>query len=263
VTKKQAIIVAGIGTLVIWGTGSYFDILLETRVSWIGILVSIIWTCFTYFDQRRSKEKIEKIRFLNQKDIEAFKVYTGKKQERISDLYTKMVDVINGCYGLQDNPVKSIDYSADNEKEIKDVISAIHLPENEQNRLLECWESDHNNGIAEIHKQQRTFKHYEVEYQWGEFANSLNQVRLYIPEECFDDCKKIVEIVKKFLSADETIINKNKVEIYPQPSTESDFEERNGEFKKIEQMFPVVVIKLKKEFANFEEYVNTDEQGKD
>lgn len=52
-------------------------------LSYVTSYIAVIWTSYTFFDNKKWKEKVEKIRFLNQKGLESYKLYVIKKNKAI------------------------------------------------------------------------------------------------------------------------------------------------------------------------------------
>lgn len=190
------------------------DILMNAAVLWGSVLTSgvlsvgaIVWTGFTYFDQRRMKKEMEKVRFLNQQDLETFKLYTKQKNESIVTLYEAVRNEIGALLDLNRMiEIPGFDFYNGTEEDFVYYLKSRNVIPEDSKILLEEFREMKNRKknfctveMADAMYCARFNSHLPA---YNKMWESVNGARLYIKDENFGKLQTLAEKIESLIVRD-------------------------------------------------------------
>lgn len=138
-------VVIGIGILGVWGIpidlgGLGASLEIKDKLSYTITLIICGWTIFTFFRSKENAKVLEKVKFLNQKDLESYKIYNSKKKEFILEFTADLTECLYILNGL-DPVIKRIrDWGKIEKDEIKYILQLYDIHEYDRKYLVELFE---------------------------------------------------------------------------------------------------------------------------
>lgn len=135
--------IMGITVIIIYKF-EFENIAVGILLSYVTSYIAIIWTSYTFFDNKKWKEKVETIKFLNQKGLESYKLYIIKKHQTIISVYEamhNMIETIDNCiaYDSTRNNL-NLDYYTMSENTLKEILKCREIiNKDEQYDILTYW----------------------------------------------------------------------------------------------------------------------------
>ena len=123
-----------IGILGVWGIpidlgGLGASLEIKDKLSYTITLIIGGWTIFTFFRSKENAKVLEKVKFLNQKDLESYKIYNSKKKEFILEFTADLTECLYILNGL-DPVIKRIrDWGKTEKDEIKYILQLYDIHE--------------------------------------------------------------------------------------------------------------------------------------
>lgn len=185
----------------------------------VGIISSwgaVIWTSYTFFDNKKWKKEIEKIKFLNQKDLETFRLYVVKKHENILKIYEAIEQMIKHCGNFDPElqiPIDCLDFS---ENEFETWINNFELLNSgDREKIIDLWKKWRNSpdtNLANKRIQADLYKYmYNASYKTylndlTKMVNATVAVRLYIASEDFGTLEEFIKSVMIFFMTQSPVV---------------------------------------------------------
>lgn len=213
-------------------------------ISIIGSWGAFVWSSYTFFENKKGKKEIEKIKFLNQRDLESFRLYIVKKHENILKMYEAIEQMIKNCGSFDPTLQIPLDCLTCSEDEFKVWISDFKLL-NDENRekIINLWKQIKDNPDISLPNkiiQADLYKYmYNASYKIylddiTKMVNASAAVRLYIVNEDFVVLEKFIKKIMVFFMTQSPVI-REKVGF------------NKEEWEKINNEFSNIIIPLLKE----------------
>lgn len=213
----------------------------------VGIISSwsaVIWTSYTFFENKKGMKEIEKIKFLNQKELENFSLYVVKKHENILKMYEAIEQILKHCGNFDPALQMPLDCLIFSEDEFKVWISDFELLDNgDREKIINLWKQIRNNSDVRLANkiiQADLYKYmYNSSYKiylddLKKMVNAAVAVRLYIASEDFGTLEEFIKSVMIFFMTQSPVVRE-----------EVGF--NREEWKRIESEFNNKIIPLLKE----------------
>lgn len=187
------------GSFIIWDYNHTENI--GIIISFIFSFGAIMWNSYKFFDDRKWKKDLEKIKFLNQKNLEAYKLYIIKKNDNIIYLHEAISNALQICYSYQ-YPMEELFYDKFTKIRFYELFDSLKITNAvDQSIIISFW---NENKDKPYFNTEMNDKICNIKYSYDSAVikhmnHCLSSATLYLQDSDFEVINDLVSEINKFL----------------------------------------------------------------
>ncbi len=188
----------------------------------------------------------EQQKYMNQRSLTEFSLYTTKKHERSIELYEKLYNARNKVL-WRNSPLRQLPTFKDyNKKDMIAFLERFNITKGRKEELLNRWEQNDRDVVKEIYDMMTAQEDLDANVAIHEAVKAHLQADLYLPRDISSIIDRFTSDLNQlaFLCSQETrqhISGERHQEMY---------EQRTELAKNVEKQFPVIVKNMQKMLLN-------------